>query len=415
MNSAISINPESADLQDCFYSLMECSPLPTAELEGTGHIIRYINSAFCRLVGKSRTALVGTPFADTVQEDDDCLALLERVSRTGEAETHTGSTHPQPHSAFWSYVMWPVRDGDQHPQHPVRVIVQVTETVQFHEQTIAMNEALLRSSVRQHELTQAAEKLSDQLQTEITMNKQAAEKALADYARALAHAHADLRQVAYVSAHDLQEPVRQVGLYTQMVAQHYDDGLDADLQDAVAFIVEGTKRMQAQFTDLLHYLEIEEPGDGITTTDCELLFHSALEAVREPIATSNATITHEPLPTLAANAKHLQMVFRELLDNAIKFRTSLPPCIHVWAEREGPAWRFAVRDNGLGIAPGAMGQLFGFFRKFQQRTDYPGTGMGLAICKKIIDRHGGRIWVESTPGEGSVFYFTISDRHGKNA
>lgn len=239
------------------------------------------------------------------------------------------------------------------------------------------------------------------------------EAALAQYARELARAHADLRQVAYVSAHDLQEPVRQIGLYTQQIAKQYRDSMDAHMREAVAFVVEGTRRMQAQFTDLMHYLEMEEPGDGITTTDCELLFQQALAALQEPIATSSAMIAHAPLPMIKANAKHLQIVFQELVDNAIKFRGSTPPQVHVWAERERSGWRFAVRDNGLGIAPQSMPQLFGFFRKLQRRQDYPGTGMGLAICKKIVERHGGRIWLDSTPGEGSVVYFTIRDIEGR--
>jgi PAS domain S-box-containing protein len=244
---------------------------------------------------------------------------------------------------------------------------------------------------------------------DITARKEA-EEALAQHARDLARAHADLQQVAYVSAHDLQEPVRQVGVYTQKIAKRYRDTLDPETQEAIDFIVEGTKRMQAQFTDLLHYLEMEEPGEGITTTDCELLMQHALDALRDQIATSNAIVTHDPLPTLAANAKHLQLVFLELIDNAVKFRNNAPPQVHMWAEREEGGWRFAVRDNGLGIASQSQGQLFGFFRKLQRRTEYPGTGMGLAMCKKIVDRHGGRIWVDSEPGEGTTVYFTIADR-----
>ncbi len=247
---------------------------------------------------------------------------------------------------------------------------------------------------------------------DITARRQA-EEAIAQQARDLARAHADLRQVAYASAHDLQEPIRQIGIYTQRIAKRYDDTMEADMQDAVAYVIEGTRRMQAQFTDLMHYLEMEEPGEGITTTDSEVVVRCALEGLREQIEITRATITHDFLPTLAANAKHLQLVFHELLDNALKFRNSKPPCVHIWAEREATGWRFAVRDNGLGITSESIPQLFGFFRKLQRRQDYPGTGMGLAICKKVIDRHGGRIWLESTPGEGSVFYFTIADKSGQ--
>lgn len=249
---------------------------------------------------------------------------------------------------------------------------------------------------------------------DITERKQN-EETLAQHARDLARAHADLRQVAYVSAHDLQEPVRQVGIFTQRIAQRYQATLDPDIQEAIAFVVEGTHRMRAQFTDLLHYLEIEEPGMAMATTNCETTLQHTLEVLREPIAMSDATITHDPLPTLVANAKHLQLLFQELMDNAVKFHDAAPPQVHVWAEREAHGWRFAVRDNGIGIEPSAMSQLFRFFRKLQRRTDYPGTGMGLAICKKIVERHGGRIWVESQPGKGTTFFFTIGDIHRRHS
>ncbi len=244
---------------------------------------------------------------------------------------------------------------------------------------------------------------------DITARKDAEEE-LAQHDRELARAHDDLRQMSYVSAHDLQEPVRQVGLYTQLLAARFRDSLDAETQEAVAFIVDGTKRMQAQFTDLMHYLEVDGQDLGVVTTDCEILLQQALLALHDVISTSGATITHDPLPTLVANPAQLQLVLQELLDNALKFRDSTPLRVHVWAEREEDGWRFAVRDNGIGIEPQSADQLFRFFRKLQRRTDYPGTGMGLAICKKIVERHGGRIWIDSQPGKETTVYFTISGK-----
>jgi light-regulated signal transduction histidine kinase (bacteriophytochrome) len=173
--------------------------------------------------------------------------------------------------------------------------------------------------------------------------------------------------------------------------------------------------MRAQFTDLIHYLEVDAQGQGRSTTNCEEVLRLTLEALHDPITASGAAVTHDPLPTLDANAAQLRLVFQELLDNALKFRNSAPPRVHVWAEREEGGWRFAVRDNGIGIDPQGAGQLFGFFRRLHPRQQYPGTGMGLAICKKIVERHGGRMWVESTPGEGSTFLFTIADRRSQHS
>ena len=153
---------------------MERSPVPMAELEGPSHIIRYVNPAFCRLLGKPEAALTGQPFAETMEDNNGCLALLDRVYLTGEPETHTSAGHSEVGSPYWSYAMWPVLDADQ---RPVSVIMQVTETTRFHQQAGEMNEALLLSSVRQHEMTEAAEKLSDQLGTQIAAHKRT-EKAL---------------------------------------------------------------------------------------------------------------------------------------------------------------------------------------------------------------------------------------------
>jgi PAS domain S-box-containing protein len=152
--------PPPADMPEVSHSLMEHSPLPMAELDGAGHIVRYVNPAFCRLIGKSKEALVGNPFAATAQEGDKCLTVLDRVYRTGEAETHTEPEHPGSHPVYWSYAMWPVLGPDR---HPAAVMMQVTETTRFHQQAAAMNEALVLSSVRQHELTEGAEKLNERI------------------------------------------------------------------------------------------------------------------------------------------------------------------------------------------------------------------------------------------------------------
>src|SRR5581483_11759267 len=185
---------------------------------------------------------------------------------------------------------------------------------------------------------------------DITARKEA-EEALARHARDLARANADLRQIAYVAAHDLQEPVRQVGVYTQKIAARYQDSLDAATREAADFLVEGSRRMIAQLNDLMHYLEVDEAATERVITNCEVVFQRALAHIHEAIAANDATITHDPLPTVEAHPAHLQLVFQELLDNAVKFRTAAPPQVHVWAEREAHGWRFAVRDHGISIDP----------------------------------------------------------------
>lgn len=238
------------------------------------------------------------------------------------------------------------------------------------------------------------------------------EQRVADRTADLQRANEDLRQVAYISAHDLQEPVRQVGVYTQKLAQYYGKSGDTEVREAMDFIIEGTKRMAAQFNDLMRYLEVDEQGQERTVIDCQDLLRRTLEKLQEPMRVSGATITYDPLPTITANAHQLQLVFQELLDNTLKFHDGAPPRVHVWAVRQEQNWRFAIRDNGIGIDPQFYDRLFGFFRRLD-RYRYEGTGMGLAICKKIVERHGGKIWIEPTPGGGTTLLFTIRDTLSK--
>jgi signal transduction histidine kinase len=224
---------------------------------------------------------------------------------------------------------------------------------------------------------------------------------------ALERANADLRQLAYVSAHDLQEPVRTVSTYTQLLARRYQGNLDAEADRFIAYTVEGATRMHALLTDLLIYLQIDQNDAEKTETDCEELFAAAFVSLQGLLTATAAQVTHDPLPTVRANATQLTLVFRHLLENALRFRLPQPPCVHVWAERYDDAWLFAVRDNGIGIEPQYAAQIFLMFERLHTQAEYPGTGMGLTLCHKIIERHGGHIWVESQLGQGATFYFTL--------
>jgi light-regulated signal transduction histidine kinase (bacteriophytochrome) len=203
-----------------------------------------------------------------------------------------------------------------------------------------------------------------------------------------------------------------MGVYTQMIAKRLYAPYahrDVELTEAMGFVVEGAARIAAQLHDLLAYLEVDGKGQGKAPVDCDVLLRQTLEQLQGPLIATGAVVTHDPLPTVEANATQLQLVFHHLLDNALKFCDTAPPHVHVWAERQEGAWRLAVRDKGIGIAPQDAATLFGFFKRLHPRQQYPGTGMGLAVCKKIVERHGGRIWVESEVGSGAIFYFTIRE------
>jgi signal transduction histidine kinase len=224
---------------------------------------------------------------------------------------------------------------------------------------------------------------------------------------AVERANADLQQLAYVSAHDLQEPVRMVSTYTQLLARRYQDKLDAEADHFIGYIIEGASRIHMLLTDLLAYLQLDQSEAEKRDIPCEEILENALGGLKKTITAAAALVTHDPLPTVRGDAMQLTLVFRNLLENALLFRLSTPPRVHVWAEQRDDDWLFAVRDNGIGIEPQYAKQIFFMFERLHTQAEYPGTGMGLTLCQKIIERHGGKIWVESQVGQGATFYFTI--------
>jgi PAS domain S-box-containing protein len=226
----------------------------------------------------------------------------------------------------------------------------------------------------------------------------------------LSRSNADLEQFAYVASHDLQEPLRMVSSYVQLLAKRYGGRLDADADAFIAFALDGANRMQTLIRDLLAYSRVGTKGKNFEPIDCKTVFNRALSDLQLAIQESQATVTHDPLPTVVADETQLEEVFQNLIGNAIKFRETEPPRVHVSAKERKREWLFSFQDNGIGIDPKYRERVFAIFQRLHGRGKYAGTGIGLAICKKIVNRHGGRIWVESQPGHGSIFYFTLPKR-----
>ncbi len=226
----------------------------------------------------------------------------------------------------------------------------------------------------------------------------------------LRRSNAELEQFAYVASHDLQEPLRAVAGMVQLLGQRYQDKLDERANEYIGLAVEASGRMQALINDLLDYSRVDRFGKPLELTSTEKTLKNALANLRLAIHESQAQITHEPLPTVMADAGQLTRVWQNLIGNAVKFRGDVPPQIRITAEKVENAWQFAVSDNGIGIDPQYFDRIFLVFQRLHTRREYPGTGIGLSLCRKIIERHGGQIWVESQPQQGATFYFTIPER-----
>ena len=242
-----------------------------------------------------------------------------------------------------------------------------------------------------------------------------AHDALEVQARDLSRSNEELEQFAYVASHDLQEPLRMISSYTQLLGRRYGDKLDGDAKEFMEFIVDGAARMKQLIEDLLAYSRVGTRGHDFEPADSGAALAKALANLRGAQESSGAKVTHDAMPEVIADGAQLTQLFQNLLGNAMKFHGDEPPRIHVGAETRDEVWVFTVRDNGIGLDTQYADRIFMMFQRLHNKAEYPGTGIGLAICKKIVDRHGGRIWVESTPGKGCTFGFTLPRTHGGHA
>jgi len=227
----------------------------------------------------------------------------------------------------------------------------------------------------------------------------------------LRRANSDLEQFAYSASHDLQEPLRQVAIYSQLLGRKYGSKLDGKAAEYLGYCVEGAHRMEMLISDLLAYSQATK---GTASTAEPVDTNEVLETVKKNLAATieetAATISAEGLPVVEGDRVPLMHVFQNLISNALKYRSNERPRVTVSAEEHAGSWRFAVRDNGIGIPQQYQEQIFGIFRRLHDRKNYPGTGIGLAICQKVVERYGGRIWVESDGQNGSSFFFTLPQR-----
>jgi signal transduction histidine kinase len=263
------------------------------------------------------------------------------------------------------------------------------------------------------ERTRDLHDVTDQLRFDIAQRREA-EATLTRYAvllqqqtERLERSNSDLQQFAHVVSHELHEPLRMVASFLTLLRQRYADRLDATAQEFIEYAVDGATRMQRLISSLLTYAQIDQHGERLGPVSCEEALANALAGLRVNIEETGAVVNHGRLPTVHGSGVLLSQLFQNLISNAIKFRSAAPPQILVTAERSGGHWTFGVRDNGIGVAPQDAERIFRMFERGQRRATHAGSGIGLAVCQRIVTMHGGTLWVESVPGNGATFRFTL--------
>jgi PAS domain S-box-containing protein len=328
-----------------------------------------VNRRLCEILGYTEKELIGRAVKEVSHPEDRDLADSQRMRvRSGERASVRFEKRYIKKSGQIVWVDLAValgRDADGHPRYEIALFDDITA-------------------------------------------RKAAEAALREAHEELKRSNAELEQFAYVASHDLQEPLRMVSSYTQLLMRRYGDKLDGDAKDFTAFIVDGATRMKQLIEDLLAYSRVGTRDKNFKPVEAESSLKRALTNLRAAIQDSGATVTQDKLPTIPCDEVQLAQLFQNLIGNALKFRKpDAAPAVHVGAADRGAEWEFTVRDNGIGIEPQYFERIFMVFQRLHDKGEYPGTGIGLAIVKKVVERHGGRIWVQSQPGAGTTFHFSM--------
>jgi PAS domain S-box-containing protein len=355
--------------------LLEASldPLVTISPEGK---ITDVNKAAELVTGLSRERLIGSDFSDYFTEPQKAEEVYQKVLSEGQIKNYLLSIrHKSGHITDVLYNATVFKNEVGHVQGVFAAARDITE-----------------KKAAEAELEKYRLHLED-------LVKQRTEE--------LTRSNKELEQFAYVASHDLQEPLRIIAGYTQLLQQRYKGKLDEDADQFIFYMVDGAARMQNLINDLLSYSRIETRGKSFESVDCKTVIDDVLAALQMTIEDNKAVIKYGPLPTINADRTQLFQLFQNLIGNAIKFRSDKPPRIHITAKPQNGRWLFSVKDNGIGIDPKYSERIFVIFQRLHSQDKYPGTGIGLAICKKIVERHGGRIWMESQFGKGATFYFIL--------
>jgi PAS domain S-box-containing protein len=359
---------DELERQELFEAAFEHAPVAMALGAPDGRLVE-INAAFCALLGRPREELLGMSGPELFHPDDAAalLADMERIRSGQEVELERRVRRANGELVWVLLSASTIRDAQGEPRWLLGHCLDITD-------------------------------------------RKRAEAELAGANAELARSNAELEQFAYVASHDLQEPLRMVASFTELLAQRYGDRLDDDAREFIGYAVDGATRMQHLLQDLLQYSRIQRREPVRQTIDCQQLVTTVLHDLSPATDEAGITVDVGTLPTITADPTLLRLVFQNLLANAIKFRAAEhTPRVWLTATREDGAWRFDVADNGIGVPPTQRQRIFGMFQRLHARDDYPGTGIGLSMVTKGVERHGGHVWASDTEGGGTTFSFTIPD------
>jgi PAS domain S-box-containing protein len=324
-------------------------------------------------------------------------------------EAFLEAVHPDDRKAVDEAYSGSLRDGKDGYEIEHRLVRKLTGEVRIVQEKCGhirdRSGRIIRSIGMVHDITELK-----RAELEIREMNESLENKVAERTAELTRSNADLQQFAYVASHDLQEPLRNVASCLQLLEKKYKNNLDAKADQYIHYAVESSVRMKTLILDLLTYSRIGTKGKPPLPVNCEQIVDQTVKNLRSAISETGAVITHDPLPTIFADDAQLSQVFQNLIGNGIKFRREEQPHIHVSAVKNKKEWIFSVKDNGIGIESRHLDRIFVIFQRLHKRSQYGGTGIGLAIVKKVVERHNGRVWVESEVGSGTTFHFTIPEK-----